>query len=149
MKLWSRGLVRSRDKLNRLYLHYLSVYDYRTWKNGDSLWETLTHKVTCKNVFLQEHVTNWKQYISSTTVPMSTKLVRLVTYLERLQPIYLLDPLVMWFWKIKWQTKTNNTQYHCTYGQQTGDIGDLPWGAPMNIATWTFNYVVLLDHVTN
>ena len=37
---------------------------------------------------------------------MTNKLSRMVTYLEGLLPIELLNPLVMWFCKITWQTKT-------------------------------------------
>ena len=55
----------------------------------DLLWGASTHKITWSfdHVFLQGHVTNKKHYNSTTTVPKATKLCRMVTYLERLQPI--------------------------------------------------------------
>ena len=46
-----------------------------------------------------------KHYISTTRVPMTTKLARMVTNPEELLPM-LLDPLVTWSWKVMWQTKT-------------------------------------------
>ena len=39
--------------------------------------------------------------------------------------------------------------YCIAYDHQTWQSCDLPWGAPIIVFTWPFNYVVLLDHVTN
>ena len=88
----------------------------------------------------------WNPYISATTVPMATKLCRIGTHLEGLLPIMLLDPLVMWFYEITWQTKAN--------------ISLLPrWLWPPNLARvwftsnykviWPIDHVVFWDHVTN
>ena len=38
--------------------------------------------------------------------------------------------------------------YLNAYDQQTGQVGDLPWGALIQIVTWHFNKVIFLDHVT-
>ena len=51
----------------------------------------------------QDHVTN--HYISTTAVPMATKLYRIVTNPEWLLFLVLLYSLVMWSWEIRWQTK--------------------------------------------
>ena len=32
--------------------------------------------------------------------------------------------------------KPLNLQYHSAYGNQTGQVDDLPWGAPIHIVTW-------------
>ena len=45
LKPWSRGLVRSHDKL-KSYLHYHSVYGHQTWKDGKLPWWTPAYKVT-------------------------------------------------------------------------------------------------------
>ena len=46
-------------------------------------------------------------------------------------------------------TKDLYLQYHNGYGHQIWYGDDLPWGAPICVLTWPFNYGVLLDHVTN
>ena len=51
---------------------------------------------------------NWK-HISSTTIPITTKLGGVVTYHEGLSPIKSNDPLIMLSFKIKWQTKNIST----------------------------------------
>ena len=40
MTFWSRGLAKSREKLNTLYLQYRKSYDYQTWQ-GLSYYEGL------------------------------------------------------------------------------------------------------------
>ena len=42
--LWSRGLARSRDKLNMLILHYHNDYGYKTWQGGSIQWRTSFNK---------------------------------------------------------------------------------------------------------
>ena len=76
-------------------------------------------------------------FISTTTVPIATKLGRMVTYLEQLSPVKLFDPLVMWSYKITWQTKTIITPLpQCLYGHQTWQVGDLFWRNAIHIVTW-------------
>ena len=55
--LWLRGFANSRDKWKPLYQYYWSAYGYQT----------------CQ--------------ISTITVPLATKLCKMMTYLERLPPI--------------------------------------------------------------
>ena len=52
----------------------------------------------------QDHVTNDK-HISTTRVPMATKLGRMLAYLDGLLPIKSHDPLIKWSCEIPWQTK--------------------------------------------
>ena len=87
--LWSSGLERSRDKLKQLYLRYHNIYGQKTCRNGDLTWLIFTHKVKWpyNHVVLQDHVTNEKRYISSTTMPMTTTLGRMMAYLDWLLPI--------------------------------------------------------------
>ena len=51
MTFKSRGLVRLRDKLKSLYLHFYNVYGHKAWHDGDLTW-TASHdfKITwsCK-----------------------------------------------------------------------------------------------------
>ena len=44
--------------------------------------------------------------MATTTMSMATKLVRAVTYHERLPPLKSYDPLNTWSWEIIWQTKS-------------------------------------------
>ena len=44
--LWSCGLVRSRDKLKTLYLHYHNAYGHKTRQDDVLPWVTSTHEVT-------------------------------------------------------------------------------------------------------
>ena len=46
MTLWSRDLVRSRNKLKPLYFHYPSAYGHETWQNDDFAWWAPTYNVT-------------------------------------------------------------------------------------------------------
>ena len=46
-----------------------------------------------------------RKLISTTEVPMVTKLGRMVTYIDGLLPIKPHDPLITWSCKIMWQTK--------------------------------------------
>ena len=89
MTLWSSGFIRSHDKLKPLYLHYQRAYGHQTWQDGNLPWWTPACKVTLPfdHVVLWDHVTNWNHYISITTVPMATKLGRMVTYLDGLLSI--------------------------------------------------------------
>ena len=107
MTLWSRGLARSHDKLKLLYLHYHSAHDHQTWKNSDLPWGAPNHKVIycLVRMVLQGHVTNENHYISSTRVPMATKLSRMIIYLDGFLSIKSFDPLISWPSEITWQNK--------------------------------------------
>ena len=50
-------------------------------------------------------MTIWKYLISTTTAPISAKLDRLMTYLDRFLAIKPLDPLITWSCEITWQTR--------------------------------------------
>ena len=91
---WSRGLTRSREKLKAVYPHYHSVYSSRNWGVGDllSIWPMI------------DTIKNWK-HISTTTIPMATKLGRVVLYHKKLLIIKLHDPSITWFCKVTRQIK--------------------------------------------
>ena len=59
------------------------------------------NKVKCPfdNMVLGDHFTNSK-HVSTTSMLMTTKLGRMLTYLEGFLPRELLDPLVTWSYKI-------------------------------------------------
>ena len=75
-------------------------------KGYDVPWEDPTHKVTwpLNHVILQNHVTNWRHYISTTMMPVTTKLGRGATYHEGL-PIKSHAYIITWSCEISWQTK--------------------------------------------
>ena len=58
--LWPRGLVRSRDNIKSLYLHYHSAYVHQTWQDDDLLWLSFTHKAKLpyNHLVLWEFVTD-------------------------------------------------------------------------------------------
>ena len=75
-----------------------------TTKFGKQLHlEELTQVRLIKQVLVistgQDHVTN-ENHISTTRVPMATKLFRMVTYLDWLLPLKLHDPLITLSWEI-------------------------------------------------
>ena len=87
---------------------------------------------------------NWK-HISSTTIPITTKLGGVVTYHEGLSPIKSNDPLIMLSFKIKWQTKNISTT-RVPLAKKTRQDHHLLWWSAAHKVTW---HVVLEDHVTN
>ena len=93
-----------------------------------------------------------------TTLPIATKLSSVVFYLEGLLPINLCEFLITWYYEITCQIKDMHPlpQYlarYCVplpqYLAMTTKLGQLHWGAPSRKVTWSFNHVVLWDHVTN
>ena len=55
---------------------------------------------------LQDHVTNYKHYISPTRAPTATKPHRIVTYNDWVLPVKPYDTLIMWSCKIIAETET-------------------------------------------
>ena len=62
---------------------------HQTWQDGDLPWGARFCKVTWPNdhVDFQGHVINKSQYVSLTSILITTKLGRVVTYLEGFLPI--------------------------------------------------------------
>ena len=147
MTLWSRDLAISRDKLKPLYLHYPIAYGHRTWLDGNLSWMAPNLKITkhSVHVVLQCHVTDKNHYISSTTVPMATKLDRMVTYFERLLTIKSFYVLITWSCKVTWQKNILYIFYKSAYGKQTWQNLDFVWWAPTYNNTWTFDHAALWD----
>ena len=58
--MWSRGLVKSREKLKLFHLHYYSTYDHQAWQYGNLSWEAPIVIVTrpFNYVDLRDNVTN-------------------------------------------------------------------------------------------
>ena len=98
MIIWSRHLSRSRDKLKPLYLHKNYAYGHQTWQDGDLPWRVPTHKVTWlfDHVVLRDHLASSNYYISTTAVPMATRLCRIVRYFEVLLTINSCWSLITW-----------------------------------------------------
>ena len=83
------------------------LVSHQTWLDRNLMGWASVHWVTrdFDHVVLEDHVTHWNHF-SHTTVPIATKLARMVTYLEGLLPIKSRDTLITWSCKITWQTKT-------------------------------------------
>ena len=82
---------------------------------GDS-FHTVTRPFN--NMVFQDHVKN-RCYISTTTLPMTTKPGRVVTYNEELPSIKLQDPLTTWSCivaRLRYKLNTLFLHYHNDYG---------------------------------
>ena len=77
----------------KLYISLIVLpYGHQTWQSGNLPWGFPTYKITWAfaNVFLLVHLTSLKHYISTIRMSMTTKVDRIVTYLEVLLSIELL-----------------------------------------------------------
>ena len=74
---------------------------------------------------LLDHMINQKLYISTTTIPMVTKLVGVMTYFEEFLPIKSHDPLMTVF-RNNVETKSFIPHFHNANGNKTKQGGDLP-----------------------
>ena len=108
-------------KLNTLYLHFHKTNRHQILQGGDLPWGTFTHKViwSFKQMVMWDRVTRWKQYISNSTIPITTKFFRMLTYDEGLQPIKSHNHLVMWSSKPCYKLKTFYLHYHNASCHQT------------------------------
>ena len=107
MSLWSRVLRVHEDKLKILLVQNLGAYSHQPWQDGDLPWAAPAHKVNWpfgQGVF-QDREMNLKHYISTFTIPMATKIGRLVTYNEELSFKELPYPLMTRLCDFTWQTK--------------------------------------------
>ena len=146
---WSSGLARSRDKLETLYLQYHSAFDHQNWWDGDITWGAPNHKVIrhFDHRVLLDHMANWNYYICNITVPMATKLGRVMKYVEGLLTIKSCNALInMIFWGLCNKQKPLHLYYQRVHCHQTWQDGNLPWRTRTHNVTWLFDYVVLQDH---
>ena len=90
MTLEERGLVRLRDKLRILYLHYNNTYDHQSWQDGSVTVKSHGHFSTLS----WEIKWQTKLNIFVASVPTATKLCEMVTYLDELLLISSHDPLI-------------------------------------------------------
>ena len=147
--VWSHGLARSGDKHH--YICTTRVHMATKLGGMISYLVGLLHIKSYDPLMTGPCEITWqtKTIISPIPQSMATKLRRMVSYLNWLQAIKLLDPLITWSCQIKSQTKTIISQLLQCENHQTRQLGDLHWGAPVVIVTWTFDRVVLLDPITN
>ena len=73
------GYVRSRDKLNTLYLRMQKTHEYESRQGAELRTEAAILKVT----WPFDHVTIWKNYISTITRAMACIHGRVLTYASR------------------------------------------------------------------
>ena len=109
MTLWSRNLETPRDKLKPNLISPITVpIATKIGRMVNLSWKAPNNKATQRpdHVVFQSHVINENHYISTTRVPMATKLSRMVTYFERVLTIKPFYALITWSCKVTWQAKT-------------------------------------------
>ena len=126
--------------LKTLYLHYHNTFRHQNCRGGVLKWVAPTHNVTWPfhHMVLRDNVTNWKHYIFTTRVPMAIKLGRMVTYRNDLRSKKSEESCV--------KQEHLNLHYHDEYDYQTWQIGDLLWGATIDLVTWFFNHMINVNH---
>lgn len=105
-------------------------------------WKLRYHLKKWGSTILQDHVTNWKHYIPTTTMLMATKAWRMVTNFKWLLSIKPHDHALTWFCEITWKTKI------IIYPNKLGKVetynGELPsMKSPFKV-TWNIKSVVFL-----
>ena len=112
----------SRDKCKTLYLHFGNIYDHQTWQSGNLRWRDPSFKGMCPFGY----VVTWqkkKNYFCTSTIPMATKLGRVITYGQKTPYTKLHDLLITWS-RGKWKKpKSTLTEY-------LWQSGNLHWGNP-------------------
>ena len=134
--LWSRGLARSPEKRKLLYIRYLSAYGHKIWQEGNLPRWAPTYKVIrlFYHVIFQVYVANRNLNVSTTRVPSAYDH-------QNWQ-----DGNLPWWWSSSyWQTKTIMFPLLQSLWQPSL-AGLVHWGVPIDIITWLFNHLVLLDH---
>ena len=83
-------------------------YGHQIWQGGNLPWGAHTHKViwSFDHVVFWDQVTNLNYYISISRMPLTTKLSKMLDYIELLPPIESHKPSMMWSCKITWQTRS-------------------------------------------
>ena len=70
----------SRDKCKTVYLHFCNIYGHQTWQSSNLRWADPIFKFT----WIFDYVATWqmkKTYIYTSTMPIATKLGRVVAYI--------------------------------------------------------------------
>ena len=115
-----------------IILRYHNVYDQQTWQDSGLPWGTPARRVIWTLITRSCKITR-QTYISSNTVPMGTKLDRVVTYLKRFLTKKSTDSCVAWSCEITWQ-------FNIIFSP--GEVLGLK-------VTWLFDHVLMQNHVTN
>ena len=95
----------SRDKANVPYLQHHNNHRHQTWEGNYMQWRASFHKVSKSlvHVVLQGHVTNLLPYNSTTTMPMTIKPNKVVSYYTGPPHIKSHSPLNIWSLEVTWQ----------------------------------------------
>ena len=90
-------LPRPRDKLKQLYLYYQNAYGHQIRQGRGLPWGSPNHKVIWTfNTWSSEITQKTKRIISPLTIPIVTKLGRVLNYYLRLPPLMSSDLSIMW-----------------------------------------------------
>lgn len=90
-------LPKPRHKLKQLYLYYQNAYGHQIQQGRGLPWGSPTHKVIWTfNTWSSETTQKTKSIISPLTIPIVTKLGRVLNYYLRLPPLMSSDLLITW-----------------------------------------------------
>ena len=127
----------SRDKCKTLYLLFRNTCSHQTQQSGNLSWREPNFKATwpfvCGVTWLMK-----KTCICTSTIPITTKLGRVVTYSRKTPPTKLRDLSITCSCD---KCKLLYLDFGNTYDLQTWQSGNLQWRNPKFKVTWTFDYV--------
>ena len=103
--LLTRGLARSYDKFEKLYLQYHNANGGKSWHSGYVQRRGSFHKIRkpFDHVLMQCHGTKQMCHISNIIITTDTKIGREITYNEEHPFIKFQNPLSTWSCKVMWQ----------------------------------------------
>ena len=127
------------------YLHFYKAYHHQIWQAGTSTRfdSNETNEAGAYDVITSIITWKTKNSISTTRVPMATKVGRMVTYLAEFFPIKSHDPLIIWFCKIMRQTKIIiSPMPQCLWPPNVAGYS-LLWWTPVCKFTQLVDYLIL------
>ena len=127
----------SRDKCKALYLFFRNTCSHQTQQSSNLSWRELNFKAMwpflCGVTWYMK-----KTGICTSTIPITIKLGRVVTYSEKTPPTNLRDLSITWS---RGKCKLLYLDVGNTYDLQTCQSGNLQWRNPKFKVTWTFDHV--------
>ena len=127
----------SRDKCKALYLFFRNTCSHQTQQSSNLSWRELNFKAmwpfVCGVTWYMK-----KTCICTSTIPITIKLGRVVTYSGKTPPTNLRDFSITWS---RGKCKLLYLDVGNTYDLQTCQSGNLQWRNPKFKVTWTFDHV--------
>ena len=128
--------------------HFDKIYDHQSWQaiylfTGFDSIETIQ---TCASDITTSRSRYKIKIITTTRVPMATKLGRMVTYCNRFMHINSHDPLITSSCEITWPFKTTISTIWVSMATKLARM--VTWWAPAQKVIWNFNHKILWAHMT-